>query len=275
MGLIGLNKAITRRVEAKVLRKWNANNSLRGVRVNESVVVNPDGTGDFVTISDAISAAPNNTNITNGYFVIFIAPGVYEEYVNVTQNKMNLMMIGAGINRTVITGKRSVGDGWTTFNSATFIVVGQGFVGVDITIRNTAGAIKGQAVALRNGADTSTFYRCSFEGYQDTLYTHSFRQFYRECDVYGTVDFIFGNAAVVLQNCNLYPRLPIQGQSNEVTAQGRTDPNQNTGTSIHNCSITASADLASSNDTTMMIDDVFGTTMERVFQDCLYEVMYG
>lgn len=124
-------------------------------------------------------------------------------------------------------------------------VVGQRFVAVNITFRNTAGAVKHQAVAVRNGADLSAFYSCSFEGYQDTLYTHSLRQFYRNCDVYGTVDFIFGNAAVVFQNCNLYARLPMQGQTNVLTAQGRLDPNQNTGTSIHNCRISAAADLAS------------------------------
>lgn len=114
-----------------------------------------------------------------------------------------------------------------------------------MTIRNTAGPAKHQAVALRSGADQSTFYSCSFEAYQDTLYTHSMRQFYRECDIYGTVDFIFGNAAVVLQNCNIYPRLPMQGQSNMVTAQGRTDPNQNTGTAIHNCTIVPAENLGS------------------------------
>ncbi|XP_027363394.1 probable pectinesterase/pectinesterase inhibitor 7 isoform X2 [Abrus precatorius] len=156
------------------------------------------------------------------------------------------MMVGDGINKTIITGSRSVSDGWTTFKSATFAVVGAGFVGVNMTIRNTAGPSKHQAVALRNGADLSTFYSCSFEGYQDTLYAHSLRQFYRECDIYGTVDFIFGNAAAVFQNCNLYPRLPMSGQFNAITAQGRTDPNQNTGTSIHNCTIRAAGDLAAS-----------------------------
>jgi pectinesterase len=99
---------------------------------------------------------------------------------------------------------------------------------------------------MRSGADMSTFYRCSFEGYQDTLYTHSLRQFYKECDLYGTIDFIFGNAAVVLQNCNIYPRLPLTGQFNPITAQGRTDPNQNTGISIHNCTIKSAEDLVPS-----------------------------
>lgn len=127
------------------------------------------------------------------------------------------------------------------------VVEGEGFVAVGISFRNTAGAIKAQAVAVRTSADLSSFYSCSFEAYQDTLYTHILRQFYQECDIYGTVDFIFGNAAVVFQDCNIYPRQPLKGQSNTITAQGRTDPNQNTGTSIQNATITPAADLASSN----------------------------
>ncbi|XP_059625646.1 probable pectinesterase/pectinesterase inhibitor 7 [Cornus florida] len=220
------------------------------VLVSDIVIVSQDGSENFTTINDAVAAAPNNTDGTNGYFLVYITAGVYEEYVSIAKNKKYLMLIGDGINQTVITGNRNVVDGWTTFNSATFAVTAQGFVAVDITFRNTAGGIKHQAVAVRNGADLSTFYRCSFEGYQDTLYVHSLRQFYRECDIYGTVDYIFGNAAVVFQNCNLYPRLPLSGQFNAITAQGRTDPNQNTGISIQNCTIKAADDLASSNSTT-------------------------
>ncbi|GMN37948.1 hypothetical protein TIFTF001_007234 [Ficus carica] len=217
------------------------------VVIRDVVTVSQDGSGNFTTINDAIAAAPNNSAASKGYYVIYIKAGVYEEYVSIEKKKKYLMMIGEGINQTVVTGNRSVVDGWTTFNSATFAVVGPGFVAMNITFRNTAGPSKHQAVAVRNGADLSTFYRCSFEGYQDTLYTHSLRQFYRECDVYGTVDFIFGNAAVVFQGCNLYARLPMTGQFNAITAQGRTDPNQNTGTSIHNCTIKAADDLASNN----------------------------
>lgn len=115
----------------------------------------------------------------------------------------------------------------------------------DMTFRNTAGATSHQAVALRSGSDLSVFYRCSFEGYQDTLYVYSDRQFYRECNVYGTVDFIFGNAAVVFQSCNIYARNP-PNKINTITAQGRSDPNQNTGISIHSCRVTAASGLQSS-----------------------------
>lgn len=123
---------------------------------------------------------------------------------------------------------------------------GAGFIARDITFENYAGASKHQAVALRVGADHAVVYRCSIVGYQDTLYTHSQRQFYRDCDIYGTVDFIFGNAAVVFQNCNIHARKPMQQQKNTITAQNRKDPNQITGISIHSCRIQAEADLEAS-----------------------------
>ncbi|XP_062209267.1 pectinesterase-like [Phragmites australis] len=208
------------------------------------VTVDQSGAGNYTTIGAAVAAAPSNLDGSKGYFVIHVVAGVYLENVVVPKNKKYVMMIGDGIGHSVITGNRSVDDGWTTFNSATFAVLGQGFVAVNMTFRNTAGPAKHQAVALRCGADLSTFYRCSFEAYQDTLYTHSLRQFYRACDIYGTVDYIFGNAAVVFQDCTLYSRLPMAGQSNTVTAQGRTDPNQNTGTTIQGCTIAAAPDLA-------------------------------
>lgn len=102
---------------------------------------------------------------------------------------------------------------------------------------NTAGPEGNQAVAFRSGSDMCVMYRCSFDAYQDTLYAHTNRQFYRECDITGTVDFVFGNAAAVFQSCSLMPRQPLTGQSNTITAQSRMDPNQNTGFSIQKCTI--------------------------------------
>lgn len=126
-------------------------------------------------------------------------------------------------------------------------MAGQGFIARDMGFLNTAGALKHQAVALMSTADQSVFYRCKMDAYQDTLYPHSNRQFYRECDIYGTVDFIFGNSAVVIQNCNIMPKKPTQGQQNTITAQGKIDPNQNTGISIQNCTIRPAANLTGVN----------------------------
>ena len=123
------------------------------------------------------------------------------------------------------------------FSNMHAAVDGDRFMARDMTFRNSAGPSNGQAVALRSGSDHSAFYRCSFEGYQDTLYVHSNKQFYRECDIYGTVDFIFGNAAAVFQNCNIYS--DTVHTPNAVTAQGRTGSDQNTGIVIQSCRVRA------------------------------------
>ncbi|KAL8533467.1 hypothetical protein ACS0TY_009745 [Phlomoides rotata] len=83
---------------------------------------------------------------------------------------------------------------------------GDDFIARGITFENTAGPYKHQAMVLRSGSDFSVFYKCGFKGYQDTLYVHSQCQFYCDCDIYGTVDFIFGDATTVFQNCNIYVR---------------------------------------------------------------------
>ncbi|KAG8381492.1 hypothetical protein BUALT_Bualt06G0127500 [Buddleja alternifolia] len=212
-----------------------------GVRAN--AVVAQDGSGNYRTIRAALDAAARRSG--SGRFVIYVRRGVYRENLEIEGSRMrNIMLIGDGLRYTIITGSRSVGGGSTTFNSATVAVTAEGFIARGITFRNTAGPENHQAVALRSGADLSVFYRCGFEGYQDTLYVHSQRQFYKECYIYGTVDFIFGNAAVVLQNCMIYARRPMARQTPTITAQGRSDPNQNTGISIHNSRVMASSDLA-------------------------------
>ncbi|GJR40824.1 putative pectinesterase [Tanacetum coccineum] len=112
-----------------------------------------------------------------------------------------------------------------------------------MTFRNTAGPEGQQAVALLSGSDQSVFYRCSIQGYQDTLYTFSSIQFYKECQIYGTVDFIFGDALAVFQDCEILFRKPIPGGGLVVTAHGRINTNQSTGYSFQGCKITAAADL--------------------------------
>ncbi|GAB4858775.1 Probable pectinesterase/pectinesterase inhibitor 59 [Ancistrocladus abbreviatus] len=117
------------------------------------------------------------------------------------------------------------------------------FIARDITFRNTAKPQAGQAVALTSASNLSVFYRCAFYGYQDTLFVHSQRQFYRECYIFGTIDIIFGNAAVVFQKCVIYVGRPISGQMNVITAQAQGDLNHNTGIVIHNSRIMPTPDL--------------------------------
>ncbi|KAK9102376.1 hypothetical protein Sjap_019630 [Stephania japonica] len=210
-------------------------------------VVALDGSGNYTSVGNAVKSVPD---LSTKRFVIYVKRGVYKENVEIKKKKWNIMLVGDGMNSTIITGNRNFVDGWTTFRSATFAVAGQGFIARDITFENTAGPEKHQAVALRCDSDLSAFYRCGIHGYQDTLYAHSLRQFYRECVITGTVDFIFGNGAVVIQNCQIIARKPLPQQKNSITAQGRKDPNQNTGFSIQFCNITGDSDLLASPNST-------------------------
>ncbi|KAI4344672.1 hypothetical protein L6164_011871 [Bauhinia variegata] len=194
------------------------------------VVVAADGTGNFTKVMDAVLAAPD---YSMKRYVIYIKRGVYKENVEIKKKKWNLMMIGDGMDATVISA-----------------VSGRGFIARDLSFQNTAGPEKHQAVALRSDSDLSVFYRCGFFGYQGTLYTRPMRQFYRECKISGTVDFIYGDSTALFQNCKILVRKGLPNQKNIITAQGRKHPNDPTGFSIQFCNITADSDLLPSVNTT-------------------------
>ncbi|GLJ04820.1 hypothetical protein SUGI_0004330 [Cryptomeria japonica] len=199
--------------------------------VSANVVVAKDGTGNYRTVSEAVKAAPS---YSDSRYVIHVKAGVYAESVDVSKD--NIMLVGDGKYSTVVTGSS---HGGSIQSVATFAATGKGFIARDMGFENTAGSDAGPAIALRVSSDLSAFYRCSMKGYQDTLYAYSQRQFYRECDISGTVDFIFGDAAAVFQSCNILSRNRDGGNANYITAQGRSDLNQNTGFSIQNCQVSA------------------------------------
>ncbi|KAL2338833.1 hypothetical protein Fmac_013279 [Flemingia macrophylla] len=210
-----------------------------------NVTVAKDGSGQFKTISEALKGAPQDFS---GRYVIYVKEGVYDEQVTVTKKMQNLTIYGDGSQKSIITGNKNYRDGVRTFQTASFVVEGDGFLGMAMGFRNTAGPEGHQAVAARVQADRAVFANCRFEGYQDTLYTQAHRQFYRSCIVTGTVDFIFGDAAVVFQNCILIVRKPMDNQQNMVTAQGRTDRQQATGIVLQKCTIKADDSLVPQKD---------------------------
>ncbi|MCL7043231.1 hypothetical protein MKW94_005732 [Papaver nudicaule] len=199
-----------------------------------------DGSRDHRTISEAIREAPS---LSGSPYVIYITRGNYYENVVIPKDKKNLVFIGDGMEVTKIIGHRSNASGFGTQDTATLVVLGDGFMARDIGIVNAAGPNGNQAVALRTEAKQCVFYRCRIEGYQDSLYAKRYTQFYRECEILGTVDFIFGASTTVLQNCKIYCRRPNPKQHVTVTADGKDDPGILTGIVLHNCSILATKEL--------------------------------
>ncbi|KAI5650838.1 hypothetical protein M9H77_36843 [Catharanthus roseus] len=201
-----------------------------------NAVVAQDGSGKFKTIMDAVRTVPKNNKTP---FVILVKAGIYKEYVEIPRKTDNVVLIGEGPTKTKITGNKNYVDGVATFKTATVVVSGDGFIAKNIGIENSAGAMKHQAVALRVSADKSIFFNCQMDGYQDTLYTHSYRQYYRDCVITGTIDFIFGDASAVFQNCKMIVRKPLLNQDCMVTAQGRKDHRGVGAIVLQNCQITA------------------------------------
>nr|AEK07905.1 pectin methylesterase [Allium cepa] len=206
-----------------------------------NVVVAQDGSGQFTTIMAAINAMPEQYD---GRYVIYVKAGVYDEQVTIKRELKNITMYGDGSEKTIVTGSKNFNAGTPTFLTATFAVMGDGFMCIGMGFRNTAGPEGHQAVALRVQADCAVFLNCRMEAYQDTLYAQSKRQFYRGCVIIGTVDYIFGDASAIFQNCVLAVRRPGDNQQNIVTAHGRIDKHESTGFVIHNCKIIANDDLA-------------------------------
>ncbi|CAN1858896.1 Probable pectinesterase/pectinesterase inhibitor 21 [Linum perenne] len=212
------------------------------------ITVAADGSGDYETVKEALDQILEKKKKVGEVVVVYIKEGIYEEYVEVKKKIDNLVLIGDGADRTLITGDKSFVDGVGTFKTPTVAVVGNYFFAKNLRIENSAGPEKHQAVALRVSADFAVFYNCTFDGYEDTLYTHTKRQFYRDCTISGTVDYIFGDAAAVFQNCLFLIRKPLDNQSCIVTAQGRKQRHQPSAIIIQNGTITASPELKSDPD---------------------------
>ncbi|KAK8509769.1 hypothetical protein V6N13_093619 [Hibiscus sabdariffa] len=203
-------------------------------KIQPNAVVAKDGSGQFKTIADALTAAPRNSETRH---VIYVKAGIYDEYITVDKKTTNILMYGDGPRKTIVTGGKNFVDGIQTWKTATFSAIGNGFVARSMGFQNTAGPEKHQAVALRIQSDKSAFFNCRMDGYQDTLYNHANRQFFRNCVISGTIDFIFGDSPTVIQNSLIIARRPLAKQANTVTAQGKSDPNENTGIVIQNCRI--------------------------------------
>jgi len=173
-------------------------------------VVAKDGSGDFRTIQEAFDAVPDfRKNETR----IQLKPGIYKEKLVLATSKTNVSLLGEDAENTVVTyddfaqKKNKFGEEMGTTGSTGFFVFGDGFYAKNITFENSAGPV-GQAVAVRVDGDQVIFDQCRFLGFQDTLYPHGdrSRQYYTNCYIEGTVDFIFGWSTAVFENCEIFSK---------------------------------------------------------------------
>lgn len=210
--------------------------------VKYDFVIAADGSGDFKTIQAAIMAIPDVRKATTK---IYIKNGSYKEKIVLPESKQNVVFVGES-QKVVITyddfasRKNKFGEEIGTSGSAGFYIYGVNIRFENITFSNTAGPV-GQAVAVRVAGDQIQFVNCRFLGFQDTLYTygtHS-RQYYLNCYIEGTIDFIFGSSTAVFDSCTIY------GKTNGYFTAASTIEGVEYGYVFRHCKITGSAPAGS------------------------------
>lgn len=202
---------------------------------NKSVrlVVASDGSGDYRTVQEAVMAVRDFMQVEA---VIFIKNGTYHEKLLIPSQKTHITLLGESQQGVVISYGDYSGDAdkHTTYTCATVRVQGNDFRAENITIENTAGRV-GQAVALHVEGDRAVLRRCRLLGSQDTLFLaiDNSRQYYQECYIEGTTDFIFGASTAVFERC------VIHSKTDSYITAASTTPRQPYGLVFLNCQLTA------------------------------------
>ncbi len=167
-----------------------------------NIVVSQTGKGDVKTVREAIDKVPANNKTR---FVILVKSGIYNEQIKIPTDKPFISLIGENAETTKLTFNLSNKVAGSTSAAYAFYIGGHDFYAENLTFENSFG--KGsQAVAVLVDVDRVVFKKCKFLGWQDTLYAKNGRQFYKDCYIEGSVDFIFGQAAAVFENCVIHSK---------------------------------------------------------------------
>jgi PelA/Pel-15E family pectate lyase len=166
------------------------------------LIVAADGSGNFKTVGEAIAKVPENNK---SRFVIFIKKGIYQEQIRIPASKPYISFSGESAENTKLTFNISNKVAGSTSAAYAFYVAGHDFYAENITFENSFGQ-GSQAVAVLTEADRIIFKNCRFIGWQDTLYAKNGRQYFENCYIEGHVDFIFGQAAAVFENCTIHSK---------------------------------------------------------------------
>jgi len=208
----------------------------------QRLVVAQDGSGTYSTLQAAFDAIPVHHEKP---VEIYVKKGIYKEVLTLPAGKDHVILTGEDKDQTIITydnhtGKVSPkGDTINTYTSATFFIQVSDFTASNLTFQNNAGFTAGQAVAVFAFGDKLAFNNCRFLGFQDVLFCSgpNSRQYYRNCYIEGTTDFIFGPATAVFQNCIIHSK-----KNSHITAAS-TPQDHAYGFVFIDCKLTADADL--------------------------------
>jgi pectinesterase len=206
------------------------------------VTVAKDGSGDYKTVQAAFDAIPLNNRHP---VTIYVKQGVYREKLHLDSTRDKVTLLGESRWNTILTYDdhpgmvNPAGDSINTRNSYSFRVAADDFSAANITVRNDAGFTAGQAVAVEARGDRLLFDNCRIIGNQDILFLNSgkSRQYYQNCYIEGTTDFIFGSATAWFEQCHIHSK-----KNSHVTAAS-TPQDHRYGFIFYDCTLTADTGL--------------------------------
>jgi pectinesterase len=166
--------------------------------ITQTITVAKDGSGQFTTVQAAVNSIASGSST---HTRIDIKAGTYTEKLTIA-SRTNLCLVGASATTTILSYGDDNASAGGTGASASVYISADDFSAANLTFQNSFGS-GSQAVALRTTGQRQQFLNCRFVGYQDTLYTHSGSQYFRDCYVQGNTDYVFGGATAVLQNCEV------------------------------------------------------------------------
>lgn len=181
--------------------------SFASAKESPDAIVSPDGSAAFTTVQEAINKVPQTTTAEKPW-TILVKPGTYKELVHIQREKRFVRLIGEDPATTIITYnlyasmKGPDGKDIGTFRTPSVLIDADDFTIGNLTLENSAGPV-GQALAVRVDGDRVTFRNCRFLGHQDTILLNRGRQYFENCTITGTVDFIFGGATAWFERCTL------------------------------------------------------------------------
>jgi pectinesterase len=211
-------------------------------KAQKQIVVAQDGSGTYKTVQAAFDAVPTGNKKP---LIIYIKNGTYKEKLHLDSGKNFVEVRGESQFNTILTyddhtGKVSA-DGKTvnTQSSYSCIIKADNFTAHNITFANEAGFTAGQAVAVECRGDKAIFYDCRFVGNQDILFlnSESSRQYYKDCYIEGTTDFIFGAATAWFEGCHIHSK-----KNSHITAAS-TPQGHTYGFVFNNCTLTGDSSL--------------------------------
>jgi pectin methylesterase-like acyl-CoA thioesterase len=197
-----------------------------------NITVGLDGVGDFATCQGAFDWIPQNNTLAR---TIRVKPGIYRDNATLAQNRNFVTIVGEGASRTnaqIVYPFAFFAPPNTVFTAGSLRIESSDVTVLNLTLDNiiyneyhptgesssgAPGAFAGAINTLATKGRRIVFENMLIKGGQDTIYHDSSTGvvYFHDCEVWGSVDYIYGNSLAVYDQCDI---VQIRSTGGPITA---------------------------------------------------------